>query len=73
MKRYLLATLLLVGLTAPALAAEHYAVEDTVNYCTVIDAAPSRASDLRMIGNPKGYQTKAEAEQALNSNANCKA
>ena len=42
MKSYVIAGLMLVGLATPALAAaQHYAVEDTVGNCSVIDARPS--------------------------------
>jgi hypothetical protein len=60
MKQYAIATLLLVGLTAPAFAAstasqdardtspnfsfvakDHWAVDDTVGNCAVIDSKPS--------------------------------
>ena len=46
MKPYAVAGLLLIGLATPALAAaQHYAVEDTVGNCSVIDARPS--ADLK--------------------------
>ena len=41
MKRTLATAFILVGLVTPALAAEHYAMKDTENYCSVIDATPS--------------------------------
>ena len=48
MKPYAVAGLLLIGLATPALAAaQHYAVEDTVGNCSVIDARPS--ADLRFL------------------------
>jgi len=37
MKLYAIAGFLLIALTTPALAAEHYAVVDTVGNCSVID------------------------------------
>ena len=47
MKPYAVAGLLLIGLATPALAAaQHYAVEDTVGNCSVIDARPS--ADLKI-------------------------
>ena len=73
MKRYLIASLMLVGVVTPALAAEHYAVKDTENYCSVIDATPSRASGLRMIGSPQGYSSKTAAENALKNSPHCQA
>jgi hypothetical protein len=74
MKSYLAASLLLVGLAPPAFAAKHYAVEDTVNYCTVIDARPSptRVGGLRVIGSKQGYDTRAAAKQALMYGHHCK-
>ena len=48
MKPYAVAGLLLIGLATPALAAaQHYAVEDTVGNCSVIDARPS--ADLKIL------------------------
>ena len=49
MKRYVAATLLIVGLAAPAFAAEHYAVMDTVGNCSVIDTLPSHVSGLKIL------------------------
>ncbi len=73
MKHTLIAAFILVGLATPALAAEHYAVKDTENYCSVIDATPSRASGLRMIGSPQGYDSRTAAENALKNNPHCHA
>ena len=73
MKRYLISVSLLVALVTPALAAE-YAVEDTVNYCTVIDAQPSptHVSGLRVVGSTQGYDTRVIARQALVASHRCK-
>ncbi len=73
MKRTLAAAFILVGLATPVLAAEHYAVKDTENYCSVIDATPSPASGLRMVGSPQGYGSKTAAENALKDNPHCHA
>jgi hypothetical protein len=43
MKKYLIASLILAATTVPSLAAaQHFVVEDTEKYCSVIDAAPSK-------------------------------
>lgn len=68
MKRTLAAAFILVGLVTPALAAK-----DTENYCSVIDATPSPASGLRMVGSPQGYASKTAAENALKDNPHCHA
>ncbi len=45
MKKYLIASLILAATTVPSLAAaQHFVVEDTEKYCSVIDAAPARTS-----------------------------
>jgi hypothetical protein len=52
MKTYLTASLLLIALAAPAFAAEHFAVVDTVGNCSVIDTRPSayKISGLEILG-----------------------
>ena len=71
MKKYLIASLILAATTVPSLAAaEHFVVEDTEKYCSVIDAAPSK--DLKVLGQRQGYGSRAQAETALKS-LNCKA
>ena len=70
MKPYAVAGLLLIGLATPALAAaQHYAVEDTVGNCSVIDARPS--ADLKILGNKGGYDSVAAAQKALGSVSSC--
>ena len=70
MKPYAVAGLLLIGLATPALAAaQHYAVEDTVGNCSVIDARPS--ADLKILGNNGGYDSVAAAKKALSSVSSC--
>ena len=64
MKKYLIASLILVATTVPSLAAaQHYVVEDTEKYCSVIDAAPSK--DLKILGQKQGYGSRAQAETAM--------
>jgi hypothetical protein len=52
MKRFTAACILLVAMAAPALAAEHYAVIDTVGNCSVVDTKPSPhgISGLKLLG-----------------------
>jgi hypothetical protein len=72
MKRYLIATLILAAASTPALAAagQHYVVEDTEKFCSVIDAAPSK--NLKVLGDKQGYGSRDQAEQALKG-LSCKA
>ena len=71
MKSYVIAGLMIVGLVSPALAAaQHYAVEDTVGNCSVIDTRPS--ANLKILGNKGGYDSVAAAQKALGSGSGCK-
>lgn len=70
MKRLTIATLLVIAAATPALAAEHYAVIDTVGNCAVLDARPG--ASLKALGSTKGYDSRASAEQILKGNAQCK-
>ena len=65
MKRYLIATLILAAASTPALAAagQHYVVEDTEKFCSIIDAAPSK--NLKVLGDRHGYGSRDQAEQAI--------
>jgi hypothetical protein len=67
MKTQLIAGLILAAVATPALAAagQHYVVEDTENFCSVIDAAPSK--NLKVLGQKQGYGSKDQAEQAMKS------
>jgi hypothetical protein len=76
MKWYAIAGFLLIALTTPALAAEHYAVVDTAGNCSVIDTKPSpfNISGLKILGDKSGYSSPAAAEKVLKSgNSVCKA
>ena len=76
MKSYIVAGLLLVALATPALAAEHYAVVDTVGNCSVIDTKPSPydISGLKILGDKIGYSSPAAAEKVFKSgHSECKA
>ena len=72
MKQYLLAVAMVAGLSIPAFAAsqqQHYVIKDFSGYCAVLDAHPSPASHLKIIG--KGYDSHEAAEQALKGQAHC--
>jgi hypothetical protein len=72
MQKYLIATALLAAASTPALAAsQHYVVQDSSGYCAVLDARPSKIPSLKVIGNPKGYDSRDAAEQALKSQSHC--
>ena len=94
MKQYAIASLLLMGLTAPAFAAsmaaqdsrdtasnfsyvakDHWAVDDTVGNCAVVDTQPSPKgiSGLTILGNKNGYSSLSAAEKEIKSdNSACK-
>jgi hypothetical protein len=69
MQKYLVAAAFVLATAAPALAAEHFAVVDTVGNCSVIDTKPSPhdISGLRVLGNKSGYSNPSGATQALKS------
>jgi hypothetical protein len=88
MKTYVIASLLLLGLTAPAFAAtsaskdakdtspgfsykakDHWAVDDTVGNCAVIDTKPSPygISGLKIIGDKSGYPNLSAAQNEMKS------
>jgi hypothetical protein len=88
MKQYAIAGLLLIGLTAPAVAAgvagqdsrdtasnfsyvakDHWAVDDTVGNCAVVDSQPSpkSISGLTILGNKDGYSSLSAAEKEIKS------
>ena len=71
MKRYLIAAVVAGSMATPGLAAagQHYVVEDTEKFCSVIDAAPSK--NLKVLGDKQGYGSRGQAEQALKG-INCK-
>jgi hypothetical protein len=77
MTKYLAASVLVLGLAGPALAAagpgaEHFAVKDTVGNCAVVDTHPSKVSGLRILGNKGGYGTVGDAQKALGSDCKSK-
>jgi hypothetical protein len=74
MKSYVAAGLLLIALTTPAFAAEHYAVVDTVGNCSVIDTKPSpyNISGLKILGEKSGYSDIASATKVFKSSTQCK-
>jgi hypothetical protein len=73
MRKYLIATGLLAAMAAPANAAEHYVVQDSSGYCSILDAMPSKVPGLKILGNRKGYDTREAAEQALKGQSHCTA
>jgi len=75
MKRYVVACILLVAMATPAFAAEHYAVEDTVGNCSVVDTKPSPTdiSGLKILGDKSGFNSPVAAEKLLKSDSSqCK-
>jgi hypothetical protein len=51
----------------------HFVVEHSTRYCSVIETMPSKASDLKILGDRQGYGSKDQAEQALKGMSGCKA
>jgi hypothetical protein len=72
MTKYLAASVLVLGLAGPALAAaqagnQHFDIRDTVGNCAVVNTLPSKVSGLRIIGKEQGYGSVADAQKALGS------
>jgi hypothetical protein len=64
MKRAVLASLLVVGLSLPAFAAtKWFVVTDTVKNCSVVEGGTS--AGLTRIGNKDGYDSEDAANEAL--------
>lgn len=64
MKKYVVASVLVVGLAAPALAAaKFYVTVDTVGNCSVVEGGPSAGQTA--LGETGGYASKDEAKKAL--------
>lgn len=64
MKRVVVASLLVVGLSLPAFAAtKWYVVVDTVKNCSVVEGGTS--AGLTKIGNEDGYDSPDAAGEAL--------
>jgi vancomycin permeability regulator SanA len=63
--KLLIASITLVALAMPALAAEFYIVRDTsTKKCTIVEQRPT-SSTVVVMGNGKVYTTRAEAETAI--------
>jgi hypothetical protein len=64
MKKCVVASLLVIGLATPALAADKYFVTvDTVGNCSVLEGPPSAGQTA--LGESGGYDSKDAAEKAL--------
>ena len=72
MKKYVIAGLLVAGLTTPALAAQYYVAQNTTSHkCSIVSHKPD-GKTLTMLG-ADGFKTKSEAESALKGMSECKA
>jgi hypothetical protein len=72
MKKYVVAGLLIAGMTTPALAAEYYVAQNTSSHkCTIVSHKPDGKS-LTMLGS-ESFKTRSAAENALKSMSECKA
>jgi hypothetical protein len=50
---------------------KHFAIEDTVGNCSVLDSPPSDSSGMRILGDKNGYSSVRDAQAAVSS-ADCK-
>ena len=67
LRKILIAGAVTLGLTAPALAAEFYVVQDTgTKKCTIVDKKPTTTTTV-VVGDGKVYKTRTEAEDAMKS------
>ena len=70
MKKYLVAAVLIVGFSAPALADEVYVMLETSSKkCVTMKAMPSDMTKYKMLGK---YPTLGEAETAMHTMTECK-
>ncbi|HUC03354.1 MAG: hypothetical protein WBF49_09875 [Methyloceanibacter sp.] len=70
MKKYLLATALIVGFVTPALAEQFYVAFDPASHkCSMMHTIPS--GSMKNMGGP--YKTKAEAHKAMQGMKECTA
>jgi len=68
MKRLIVASVLAVGLTSPALAAEKYFVTvDTVGNCSIVQSLPDTgmSAGKKAIGDVDGYASMEDAKKYL--------
>ena len=63
MKKYLIASLLTIGLATPALAERYFVTVDTVGNCSVIRGGPSAGQTA--FGETGGYDSAEAANAAL--------
>jgi hypothetical protein len=70
MRKPLIAALLIVSFTAPALAAETFYVifDNTLKGCTIVTSEPSDKVRYKVLGT---YKSEAEAEKAIPSKKEC--
>ena len=68
MRKYAIASILVVTLATSALAAgaRYYVEIDTVGNCSVVDSKPSANSGMKILGDKGGYASKEDAIKALN-------
>jgi hypothetical protein len=50
---------------------KHFAIEDTMGNCSILDGPPSNTSGMRIIGDKNGYSSAQDAQAALGL-ADCK-
>jgi uncharacterized protein YegP (UPF0339 family) len=71
MKKYAIAAAIVFALATPALAAQFYVAKDpATKQCQVLNARPD-GTTMKMVGSG-AYKSEAEAEQAIESLAECK-
>lgn len=70
MRKYLIAALLVVSVTAPVLAGETFYIvfDATLKGCTIATAEPTDKTRYKVLGK---YKSEAEAEKAIASMKQC--
>jgi hypothetical protein len=60
----------MMTMQADQTSTKHFAIKDTVGNCSLIDAQPSLASGMQLLGNKSGYSSVKDAQAVLG--AHCK-
>ncbi|HTP37189.1 MAG TPA: hypothetical protein VMI76_02370 [Methyloceanibacter sp.] len=67
MKKTPIVLIALIGMAAPALAADakYFLEMDTVGNCSIIDSKPSASAGMTILGDKNGYASQDDAAKAL--------
>ena len=70
MKKYVIAGLLIAGMTTPALAREYYVAQNSSSHkCSVVSKKPN-GKTLTMLGT-EGFKSKSAAQTAMKGMSEC--